>query len=430
MKSPIRAAPWRRGGTSPLALLTTLLLSFSAAASDVPERYLVRGSATVAVDGPGCCDGTPLAGRFEAALEVDGSGGVLLTSFAVDLADQEVPVRGLLGIPWGTKALHCASVLASSPASGSVDPWGNLSFPTGAVPFEASSFKTRLDERRCGNPDLRMTGANGAPLWGRHEPWSDHFALSGTFVAAADSGTYDVSLRLDGRYVNRPPVAALGVVRPGSLQPDCPARFRPGNPPEWVAEANDPAGLKGSLLSLAWDPDGASGHSDVASDAWFLGTDGGPLTALGEGLHRGPVTFGFGPVHRIVLEATDRVGAAASAECRFRVVDSTPPYLSVFASPPSLPADGKWRKVAVTATAWDAVTALPNVVLESVDSDAPWLDAEDVADAAPGTDDRDLSLRGRTAKSGVLRTFRLTYRATDAAGNASTAVATVTVGPN
>jgi hypothetical protein len=60
-------------------------------------------------------------------------------------------------------------------------------------------------------------------------------------------------------------------------------------------------------------------------DKWFYARDGAPFDFLAEGREYGPMLFNFGPQHRLVLETSDRLGAATTSECSFRVVDTTAP---------------------------------------------------------------------------------------------------------
>jgi hypothetical protein len=67
------------------------------------------------------------------------------------------------------------------------------------------------------------------------------------------------------------------------------------------------------------------------------------------------------------------------------------------------------------------------VVLESITCDDTCDPVLDVADALFGTDDREFSLRAERTGGGSGRTYKITYSATDASGNKTTATATVVV---
>ena len=137
---------------------------------------------------------------------------------------------------------------------------------------------------------------------------------------------------MTGDYVNRPPVAVFGVEGPGLeafAQGGCPAVPNGGNPPEPTIEANDPSGLKMYLRSFSHDPDGVWRGADLGLDQWFHARDSGPLKFIGESRRLGPLVFEFGPMHHLKLETTDRVGAMDTSDCDFRVVDTTPPTVTV-----------------------------------------------------------------------------------------------------
>ena len=69
----------------------------------------------------------------------------------------------------------------------------------------------------------------------------------------------------------------------------------------------------------------------------------------------------------------------------------------------------------------------PTVTLVSIVSNDPDDDAKDVQGAVLGTDDRSFYLRARRADKSKTRSFKITYRAKDHSGNASTTTATVAV---
>ena len=106
--------------------------------------------------------------------------------------------------------------------------------------------------------------------------------------------------------------------------------------------------------------------------------------------------------------------------------DTTPPALSVSLSPPT-PTRKNGRRVSFTATVMvkDNLDPGPVVKLESITSSDTAMAGRDIYGATLGTDDRDFvlgSLRGSVA-----RVYAVTYSATDATGNKSTASTTVTI---
>ena len=110
-----------------------------------------------------------------------------------------------------------------------------------------------------------------------------------------------------------------------------------------------------------------------------------------------------------------------NGDIALRVPDTTPPTLSVRADPAVLwPPNGRLRDVAISIDAADDSGA-PTVELVAVESDEPAAGDVEVVDL------RHVRLRAERAGHGDGRTYTLTYRATDRAGNATTASVTVTV---
>jgi len=108
-------------------------------------------------------------------------------------------------------------------------------------------------------------------------------------------------------------------------------------------------------------------------------------------------------------------------------VDNTPPSITVALTPSSIwPPDGTMYAVTATVSVHDDQTLNPTVKLVSITCNEP-LDPGDVA-AAFGVDSRTFSVRStRLGQDKTGRIYTVTYSATDAAGNTSTAKATVTV---
>lgn len=112
--------------------------------------------------------------------------------------------------------------------------------------------------------------------------------------------------------------------------------------------------------------------------------------------------------------------------------EETPPTLNVTASPSNLfPPNHKYKTVNASVTASDNSGIAPTVTLVSVSSNEP--------DNAPGDADGNTTndivivdkdtfrLRAERSETGTGRIYTLTYRATDACGNTTTASATVAV---
>jgi len=338
----------------------------------------------LAVDGPGCCDGAAFPGTFEMDYEVDEAAGrVSITRLNAALADVDITFHFLI-FETGRVQVRCGAVRSGSPIEGSADAFGNLTVAAGAATLSGEAFKLREVGGECGGGSSSITLTNNAPLTGLLDPASDRLSIAGAFTTVTEGRTYNVRLDMSGEYVNRPPVAVFGAEGAGLAafaQGGCPAVWRDGNPSEYVAEANDPAGLKMYLRSFSHDPDGAWRGADLLLDQWYHGRDSGPEKYIGESRRLGPMSFEFGPVHHLTLETTDRLGATAVSACGFRVVDTTPPAVTA-PGPLEVPASVKGGATPSTSEALRKFLERPY----AVDVADPWpsplpplLDGKEVA---------------------------------------------------
>lgn len=177
--------------------------------------------------------------------------------------------------------------------------------------------------------------------------------------------------------------------------------------------------------------------SDVALDAGgSADPDGDGLTYVWSGPFgriEGPrpiVTLPFG-LTTVTLVVSDGVEESIPDEVVVDVRDTVSPTLEVTASPAALwPPDGRLVAVGFQVAASDRCDPSPAVVLLDARSSEPQGAVDHgapIADAEIGTDDRTISLRADRSKEGPARTYTITYRATDAAGNVTTADAVVQV---
>jgi hypothetical protein len=126
-------------------------------------------------------------------------------------------------------------------------------------------------------------------------------------------------------------------------------------------------------------------------------------------------------------------------EIPFTKVDVTPPTLTVTLTPATLwPPNDKLVPIAATITVKDDYDPEPEIKLESITANVV-LDKDDIKDAQLGTDDRSFKLRAERlvkddehikkdrATKQLGRIYTVTYSATDASGNKSTASASVIV---
>jgi hypothetical protein len=386
---------------------------------DPPEPYRTRGVVAATIEGPHCCGEVPLTGRFVADYAIEPGGGVTLRRLGLSLDDADLSVHdGFLGLFDQHVSLRCGTIGLRDLAHGFVAGTDLLKFPSTGVRISGRSAETREADGSCSAPTLSMTGENSADVLLIHRPGTDEIALAATLALEADGATYTMRITGEGRFVNRPPRAALAFRYPDGTYPQggCPAFWHwNGQQNELLAEANGPTGLRGSLLSYSSDPDGTWAAADVLNDLWFDTRGGGPRTHLGSGRDVGPLVFDWGAPHRIELLALDHEGAADAASCSFRVVDTRPPGVH---PPGSLvtgcsTAGGATRATSPALAAFLSAASAVDVVDATPTALVPQVSGVDVAPATlfPAT--------------GVARAVRFRFR--DDSGNVGVAEANVTV---
>ncbi len=138
----------------------------------------------------------------------------------------------------------------------------------------------------------------------------------------------------------------------------------------------------------------------------------------------------------LVLEVLNSGSVVETHPFQVSVIDASAPTVTATAVPNILtPPDGTMRTVNVTITANDNCSSSLTVTLISATSsepdDAPGkfdgTTTNDIQGATIGTDDRQVLLRAERDSRGTGRTYTLTYRVTDGAGNSTTVSATVFV---
>jgi len=128
---------------------------------------------------------------------------------------------------------------------------------------------------------------------------------------------------------------------------------------------------------------------------------------------------------RIVREFPNREAAKLALQ---EVGDTTPPAIEVTVSPSALwPPNKKLVPVTVAVTVNDDTDPEPAVRLVSITCDDGCDVSQDIAEAALNTDDRSFQLRATRKGGGTGRTYTITYSATDASANQTTARTTVRV---
>jgi hypothetical protein len=141
----------------------------------------------------------------------------------------------------------------------------------------------------------------------------------------------------------------------------------------------------------------------------------------------------------VTFTATDGAGNRASCSTSITVEDTTPPVVSVQASPDILGApDHRMRAVHLTVVAVDACGGSYGASLQSITSSEPddrpgasdGTTRVDIQGASIGTPDFDVLLRAERDLLGPGRTYSVRYRSTDAQGNVGVGVGTVAVPPD
>ena len=131
--------------------------------------------------------------------------------------------------------------------------------------------------------------------------------------------------------------------------------------------------------------------------------------------------------------ATDDSKNVGHATQQVKIVDSTPPDLTVQLSPMVLwPPDHKLVTIMATITVTDKCDPHPAIRLVSITSNEPDNglgdgDRPNDIQATLGADDRTFQLRSERGGRGSGRVYTVTYEASDASGNKTTKQATVTV---
>jgi hypothetical protein len=255
--------------------------------------------------------------------------------------------------------------------------------------------------------DFQADGGRGGPARSTVRLASDG---RGVVAFAASTTGGPEAIYLHGIPAKRPPIAVAG----GARQAEC------------LAHEGTRVTLDGSASS---DPDG-----DPLSYEWSgpFGTAGGvaPEVLVPPG------------THIISLVVSDGVDRSEPATFELAVRDTIPPAAVATASPDLLwPPDGRMVPVAVSLGIADACDPAPAVALLSIASSEPegsGRPGEDVSEADFGEDDRLVSLRAErrgggaagepgAGEPGAGRTYTLSWRITDAAGNAAVVSVPVTV---
>ena len=184
--------------------------------------------------------------------------------------------------------------------------------------------------------------------------------------------------------------------------------------------ANSPTGWRASVLA----PDENEAHAIT----WEILNDRSPKLLSGQTTNKMSITLERADINYMAGHAlvTFAEGYPENLTVPIEQLDKTPPSLTVNLRPNTLISQNN-KLVAIHAsfTIKDDYDHTPEIKLESITANEP-LEAGDIHDASIGLDDRYLKFRA-TSKSPAGRIYTVTYSATDASGNKTTASATVTV---
>jgi hypothetical protein len=142
----------------------------------------------------------------------------------------------------------------------------------------------------------------------------------------------------------------------------------------------------------------------------------------------GPVVLDDDGIYVLSYRSVDEVGNVERTRTARVRIDRTEPLAVAIALPTLLlPANRRMVDVTVLLLALDLLSGVERLSLLSVTSDDPGMSADDVAGWTVGAKDLSGRLRAEQTASGGRRTYSLTYRVTDRAGNTVDTVAHVVV---
>jgi Kelch motif len=264
-------------------------------------------------------------------------------------------------------------------------------------------------------PIVRITNhATGHVFWGRpHDRDNLTITAGNTVITTA----LDIPANLE------PGTSDLVVIANGIASD--PVEIN--HPPVTTASLDGTAGSNGWFLSdvqvtlHATDPDAPN---DVA--ATYYSVDGGPVQTYGA-----PFTVSGDGVHQVTFWSVDKAGDTEAANTQSIKIDTTAPSLTASASLTSLwPPNNKMVDDVVNGTLGDGTSGLDpaSVTFTVVDSYGAVQPSGSVTVNPDGTFSFVVSLEASRLGTDLAgRTYTITVRATDQAGNTSTAIIVVTV---
>ncbi|MBI3481206.1 MAG: hypothetical protein HY016_12775 [Nitrosomonadales bacterium] len=184
--------------------------------------------------------------------------------------------------------------------------------------------------------------------------------------------------------------------------------------------AASPTGWRASVI----EPEENEAHAII----WETLNDRSPKLVPGQTISKMSVTLERADSNYMTGHAVIAFSEGYPAELTVPInqLDNTPPSLTVNLHPNTLSLqNSKYVTIKAAFILKDDYDHAPEIKLESITANEP-LEADDIRDASIGLDDRYIKFRA-TSKNPSGRIYTVTYSATDASGNQTTASATVTV---
>jgi hypothetical protein len=302
---------------------------------DFTPAYKVKGEGNVKIEGPEYSrDGNQALIEMDYKIYADGR--MEISRLKIDVENFSVRVKR------HRLNFYCNTLYNRGIIEGTVDGAGNLKINDGAAKVSGishdeceSGCSFPCEPYQCGTSPWTFDEINPDPITGTHKPAVNQFSFKGAFRHREDGEDWTIKFDFSGTFINRPPVAFLGVEGEGLPfleQGGCPpvtwVRYTYGNTVVEipVTEANDPDGLRlETLRSVSYDPDGTWAKHNILREQWYHSEDSGFYDFIGRGASVGPEVFEFEVYHELVLVTTDRHNVSASNRCEFIVVDTTEP---------------------------------------------------------------------------------------------------------
>lgn len=189
----------------------------------------------------------------------------------------------------------------------------------------------------------------------------------------------------------------------------------------------DPSGVRWYLNDVSITLDAADPLSGVETTVYSL--DRGRTWRP----YNGPVAFTREGEHRLLFRSTDAAGNTEDIQTLVVKIDRTKPILLAIVNPLILtPANNKLIPVHAHVFGTDIGSGIDSIELTSItiydnNGSSPVPPGDDIQKAEFGTFDTDFVLRAEAPSLGLSRQYKVTYTATDRAGNKTAATAVVSV---